>query len=286
MQTATSDLQHLLKLLDDDSPVVRQAVRAKLGAMRREIPEHLLALGEPLDEAQQRLLSDILAPVCREELEETWLVWRWLATPEAQLEEALGRLSAFLSGWQAQASDLSRKLDRLAEKAQREGMGDHARALASFLFGGRGRQARLRGNGGDYYSAQNSNLLWVLANGVGNPISLACIFLLVGRRLGIRIQGCNFPQHFLARVEDGGELWLVDCFNRGRFMLAQDVAKHHPAMNPAVEEVIYQAAAVEAIIARVLRNLDDAFVRSDNLSQRKVVRRLLLRLMEAGDQEA
>lgn len=280
MRPAATELRPLLKLLDDDSPVVREAVRAKLAAMRSELPEKLLALGEPVDEEQQRLLSEILAPVCREELEETWLAWRWLSAPEAQLEEALGQLSAFLSGWQARTADLSRRLDQLTQQAVNENQGGDERKLAEFLFGGRGREARLRGNSDSYYAARNSNLLWVLANGQGNPISLACIYMLVGRRLGLKIDGCNFPLHFLARVHDDEGVWLVDCFNRGRFMLAEDVARHHPAMNPSMEEVIHQTATVETIIARVLRNLDEAFERDGNMPQRQIVRRLLLQLME------
>ena len=96
--TRTADLSHLLKLLDDDSPVVRDAVRKQLTAMRGDLPERLSAHGEPLDSEQERLIAEILTPACREELEETWMAWRWLSTPEAQLEEALGQISAFLSG--------------------------------------------------------------------------------------------------------------------------------------------------------------------------------------------
>lgn len=280
MQSVKSDLRHLLKLLDDETPVVRDAVRHKLTALRPELPEQLLALGEPLDEEQERLLSEIFAPVCREELEDTWLTWRWLSTPEARLEEALAHLSAFLSGWQARAEELGRKLDSLAEQAVKKGHAQDARKLAEYLFGGRGQDACLRGNSKDYYAAHNSNLLWVLDNGQGNPLSLSCIYLLVGKRLGIRIEGCNFPGHFLARVDHEDQMWLVDCFNRGRFMLAEDVAKHHPAANPSMEEIVHESATVETIIARVLRNLDEAFERDDNLSQRQVVRRLMLKLME------
>ena len=280
MNALTSELRHLLRLLDDDSPVVREAVRSKLSGMRLELPEQLMALGESLDEDQEKLLSDILAPVCREELEETWMDWRWLSTPEARLEEALGQLSAFLSGWQVRADELDRKLDLLTEQAVKQGGAYDARKLADYLFGGRGPEARLRGNSKNYYSAQNSNLLWVLSNGLGNPISLSCIYMLVGKRLGIRIEGCNFPGHFLSRVEHEDGSWLVDCFNRGRFMLAEDVSRHHPAANPSMEEVIHEAASVETIIARVLRNLDDSYEREGNLSQRQIVRRLMLKLME------
>ncbi len=278
--TRTIELDHLLKLLDDDSPVVREAVRRELAAMRSELPSRLSALDHPLEPEQERLLSEILAPVCREELEETWLAWRWLSSPEAQLEEALSQVSAFLSGWQARGEMLTQKLDFIAAEAAKDGCAGDARRLAEFLFGGRGPDTRLRGNSREYYSASNSNLLWVIANGVGNPISLCAIYMLTGQRLGLRIQGCNFPGHFLARIEEGDEIWLVDCFNRGRFMLAEDVTKHHPAANPSMEEIIHQPASVETIIARVLRNLDESFERTHNLPRRQIVRRLMLKLME------
>jgi hypothetical protein len=62
-------------------------------------------------------------------------------------------------------------------------------------------------------------------------------------------------------------------------MLAEDVARHHPAMNPSMEEVIYQPAGVEVIIARVLRNLDEASEREGDMAQRQMVRRLMFKLM-------
>lgn len=280
MPAVFPELRHLLKLLDDDSPVVREALRAKLIPLRRALPEQLLTLDEPLDSEQERLLNDLLAPACREELEESWLSWRWLTKAEDQLEEALSQLSAFLNGWKSLPEELGHRLDELAENSIKKDSGSDPRKLAEYLFGGRGNEAKLRGNSKNYYATANSNLLWVISQGLGNPLSLCSIYILVGKRLGMQINGCNFPGHFLARVEQPDGIWLVDCFNRGRFMIAEDVAKHHPAANPSMEEIIHQQATVETIIARVLRNLDESFDREGNQPQRQIVRKLLLKLME------
>jgi regulator of sirC expression with transglutaminase-like and TPR domain len=280
MMSTPPQLLHLLKLLDDDTPVVRQAVREQLAGMRRHLPEELERLGQPLSDEQEHLLDEILKPVCQEELQQTWLAWRWLSSPQEQLEQALGQLSAFLGGWKYGKEDLTQRLDSLADQASRNGAGHDARQLAEFLFATRRGHARLTGNSRDYYASHNSNLLWVLDNGMGNPISLCCIYMLVGPRLGFKIEGCNFPGHFLARVQTDGKNWLVDCFNRGRFMLAEDVSKHHPAANPAMDDVINEAAPAEAIIARVLRNLDDSLGREDNMAERQIVRGLILKLMQ------
>jgi hypothetical protein len=63
-------------------------------------------------------------------------------------------------------------------------------------------------------------------------------------------------------------------------MLATDVAKHHPAANPAMEDVIRHPASTEQILLRMLRNLDEAYERTDNLQQRHVMRKLAVKLME------
>ena len=155
------------------------------------------------------------------------------------------------------------------------------RWLAEWLFGGRGHAVRFRGNSRDYYAPQNSNLFWVMDTGLGNPISLCCLYRLIGSRFGLTIEGCNFPGHFLARVvEADGQVWLVDCFNRGRFMLASDVAKHHPAANPGMEDLVRSAAPVDAVLMRFLRNLDDSYDRLGYMPERQLIRRLALRLME------
>ena len=276
-----ADLPHLLKLLDDDSTVVREAVRRELAAMRADLPARIATLDHPLTEEQERILGELLAPVCREELEESWLSWKLLHTPEAQLEHALAQIAAFLGGWQARPSELSHKLEMLAAQAHEDECEGDPRRLAEFLFGGHGRRPRFRGNSTSYYSADNSNLLWVIEHGLGNPISLCCIYMLVGARLGIKVEGCNFPGHFLARVTAGDGSWLVDCFNRGRFLRAEDVARHHPAANPSLSEVIEAEASPDVIIGRTLRNLDEAFARTNDLASRQVVRRLMLQMMEA-----
>jgi regulator of sirC expression with transglutaminase-like and TPR domain len=277
---ATAHLSHLIKLLDDDSEVVRQAVRRELNGMRRELPQHIETLETPLSAEEERLVAQLLEPARRLELEETWMRWRWMEGPDAQLEEGLSQLSAFLNGWKSQSADLAKRLDALAEEAFAEKGRMDAHELAQWLFTAHNGVTRFRGNSKDYYSPANSNLFWVLDTGLGNPISLCCIYRLLGHRFGLEIEGCNFPGHFLSRVKYRDKTWLVDCFNRGRFMLAADVAKHHPAANPGMEDLIHEPATAEATLLRILRNLDEAYERIGLLPERQFMRRLAVKLME------
>lgn len=278
--TLPTRLNHLIKLLDDDSIVVREAVQRELAGMHLELPQQLEQLERPLTAEEERIVAELLEPVRRADLEENWMRWRWLRTPDEQLENALANLSAFLNGWKTRPEDLSRRLDDLAQEAFHDQGRMDARELAEWLFGGRATSARLRGNSKHYYAPENSNLFWVLDSGTGNPISLACIYRLIARRFGLTVEGCNFPGHFLARVTINGKLWLADCFNRGRFMLAADVARHHPAANPAMEDLVREAAPVGAILLRILRNLDESYDRLAAAADRQLMRRLAVKVMD------
>lgn len=277
---SSAHLSHLIKLLDDDSEVVRHAVQEELNGMRRELPQHIGSLETPLSSEEEKLVAQLLEPARRTELEETWMRWRWMEGPDAQLEEGLSQLSAYLNGWKSQSADLAKRLDALTEEAFAEKGRMDAHELAQWLFASHNGVTRFRGNSKDYYSPANSNLFWVLDTGLGNPISLCCLYRLLGHRFGLEIEGCNFPGHFLSRVKYRDKTWLVDCFNRGRFMLADDVAKHHPAANPGMEDLIHEPATAEATLLRILRNLDEAYERLVMLPERQFMRRLAVKLME------
>src|SRR5687768_2948938 len=68
-------------------------------------------------------------------------------------------------------------------------------AVTGFLHGERG----FRGNADDYYDPRNSYLNEVLMRRLGIPISLSAVYLAVGRRLGLPLEGVGMPGHFLVR---------------------------------------------------------------------------------------
>jgi hypothetical protein len=280
--TAVSELPHLIRLLDDETELVRRAVRERLEGMRKDLPAKIAELDLRLTAEDEKIISELLAPSCREDLVDRWLQWRDLPHEHQRIESALSQISAFLSGWRSTARDVSLGLDALARQVELDASASaiNPRTLADYLFGGRGDQVRFRGNSRDYYLPDNSNLIWVLKRGLGNPLSLCVLYRLVGQRLGLDIGGCNFPGHFLARVKEDNQFWLVDCFNGGRFMLTADVARHHPAANPGMEELVRSEASAESIVMRVLRNLDDSFDKRGQGPERQLMRRLAVRMME------
>lgn len=105
------------------------------------------------------------------------------------------------------------QLDALAEGAREpvlRAWSDAARveALNHYLFEEQG----FRGNEEEYEDPRNSLLHEVLARRTGIPITLSLVYLEVGRRLGLPVEGIGFPGHFLVRWR-GKEDIVIDAFH-------------------------------------------------------------------------
>ncbi len=91
------------------------------------------------------------------------------------------------------------------------------RALNGLLFDEEG----FRGNLDDYYDPRNSFLNDVLDRRTGIPITLSTLYIEVGRRAGLAVDGIGLPGHFVVRV--GGT--LVDPFHGGALLTEEDCQK-------------------------------------------------------------
>ena len=83
-----------------------------------------------------------------------------------------------------------------------------------------------RGNQVDYYSPRNSFLHDVLDRRLGIPITLALVYMEVGRRVGFPLFGVGMPGHFLLKHYDvDGRAILIDAFERGLVVTEEDCRK-------------------------------------------------------------
>lgn len=263
-----SKLPFLLKLLEDDSPVVRAALAEELSSLGPLLPQALAGLPFGLDPGQKQILFDLLAERQRTVLRENWPAWKTLQGNAEKMEAAYRLLTDFQNG-PFHKTDLTRLLDVLADEYRSlEGSGDSYR-LAHFLFKTKG----LRGAGEEsYYDPANSNLAYVIESGRGLPISLCAVYLLTGYRLGIPIEGCAYPGHFLARVDLGGTRYLADCFHGAQFLEEELFWKDHPTEH---EQELRGPVSAEAWMRRVLNNLLEAYRRSAFSPDAEIVQELL-----------
>jgi regulator of sirC expression with transglutaminase-like and TPR domain len=156
-----------------------------------------------------------------------------------------------------------RRLDELGSQA-RSGIPPGASPerrmgrLNSFLF----HEVGFSGNRTDYSDPKNSFLNEVLDRRTGIPITLSVVYLEVGRRCGLNVDGIGFPGHFLCKVSLGEHELVVDPFHRGQLVAIDEIKRRFKA---AVGEAapfdgrVLRAARPREILVRMLLNLKSVY---------------------------
>jgi regulator of sirC expression with transglutaminase-like and TPR domain len=190
--------------------------------------------------------------------------FRQVRLPDSQLDlarAALGIAAAFNPDLDDDA--YGRELDLMAEAlSHRAAAARNAhgvlRSLNRYLFDELG----FRGNSSDYEDPRNSYLNEVLDRRLGIPITLCVIFMEIGRRNGLELDGVGYPGHFLVRwsTPEGMPLFL-DPFNRGTAYSAESLLDELATAGLAAERSRSLMAAVtkRQILTRMLQNLKAAF---------------------------
>jgi regulator of sirC expression with transglutaminase-like and TPR domain len=147
---------------------------------------------------------------------------------------------------------------------------DRIIALNEFLFDDLG----FGGNTDDYYDPRNSYLNDVIDRKTGIPITLAILYMEIGRRIGLPLEGISFPGHFLVRLRLRGGMLILDPFSGG-------APQSEPELRQRLQRVIPEGAAADVsvaelpldqflepasnrqILARVLRNLKGIYREAD-----------------------
>ncbi len=149
--------------------------------------------------------------------------------------------------------------------------------LNAYLF----EELGFTGNREHYDDPRNSFLNEVLDRRTGIPISLSVVYLEVGRRAGLRLEGVNFPGHFLVRApaEPGVEDLIVDPFHSGALLSEVDcrqLLRQHLGDEAAFDPMLLATATRQQIVVRMLVNLKRLYVRMRSFPQARFVADLLL----------
>ncbi|MDX1673948.1 MAG: tetratricopeptide repeat protein [Longimicrobiales bacterium] len=205
-----------------------------------------------------------------------------VARPESEIDLATGALLIAAEEYpQLQVAPYIRRLDLLAERVKDRLAGERAplvvlEELCGVLFDEKG----FRGNADAYQDPRNSFLNDVLDRRLGIPITLGIVTLEVGWRVGLPLEGINFPGHFLVRY--GGEVarLLVDPFDAGRIRWEDEAQslldKVYGGMVRMRPEFLRPATRSD-ILARVLTNLKGIYLNAgDDARSLAAIDRILL----------
>ena len=174
------------------------------------------------------------------------------------------------------------RLERMGEAADGRlrrqahlGVGAQIATLNAYLF----EELGFSGNSAHYDDPRNSFLNEVLDRRLGIPISLAVVYLEIGRRGGMRLEGVNFPGHFLVRAPDAAEDLIVDPFHAGALLSEIDcrhLLREYVGEESAFDRSLLATATRQHIVVRMLVNLKRLYVRMQSFPQARAVADLLL----------
>lgn len=168
-------------------------------------------------------------------------------------------ISAYLRQIDDWASYVRGRFDPLTADAA-----ERIEQLNSFLFDELG----FAGNTQEYSDPQNSFLSSVMDRRLGIPITLSILYIELGRRLGLPLQGVSFPGHFLVILPVSHGAVVLDPYSEGaslemadleRLLSQADPGRHWE--NDQIRQLL-EPADLRDILVRMLRNLKAVYWQS------------------------
>jgi regulator of sirC expression with transglutaminase-like and TPR domain len=173
------------------------------------------------------------------------------------------------------------RLDQMAEEV-RDRLADESAPLVvlhellDMLYNRRG----FGPNRKAYYDPRNSFLNDVLDRGVGVPLTLGIVLLEVGWRVGLPMEGVNFPGHFLVRFKGDALDLLIDPFEAGTIRFedqAQELLDRAYGGMVRLQEPFLRTASRRDMLVRLLTNLKGVYLKvEDHPRALAAVERLLM----------
>jgi len=197
-----------------------------------------------------------------------------VSRPPEQMDLAAAALLIALDEYPGlNVSDYLERIDLLAERTSAQLQPDAAdrplEAIESInyqLFEIEG----FRGNREDYYDPRNSFLNEVLDRKTGIPITLSVLYMEVGRRIGLKIEGVGMPGHFIVKCRHNGVEIFIDAFGRGEILLEEGCERKLTQLHG--KDFQFNRSHLDAvnhsqILTRMLHNLKAIYWNQENYAK-------------------
>lgn len=192
-----------------------------------------------------------------------------VSKPEAEIDMARAALLIAKEEYPQLSEELYlARLDQMAEEVKDRLAEETApvvvlQELLATLF----ERRKLRGNREAYYDPRNSFLNDVLDRGRGIPLTLGMVLLETGWRLGLPLEGVNFPNHFLVRFRGDAVRLLLDPFDGGHTRFedqAQELLDRVYGGMVRMQEQFLRPASRRDMLRRLLTNLKGVYMNVDD----------------------
>jgi len=257
-----TEVNSLIRLLDDPDPEIYNHVHEKLLAYGSEAIEYLeSAFEQAFDAVQQErianLVHEIQFGIVKTDLQ-LWhqggafdllqgiLIINRYQYPDLDEQKIINHIEAI-------KRDIWIQMINEASPVEQVKLINH---VFYHIYG-------FSGNTANHQDPQNSYLSQVIETKKGNQILLAIIYSVVAQKLDIPVYGVNLPQHFILAYLDeskgsdfeSGILFYINAFNKGFIFGRRDVDMFLKQLNLSFDKQFYEPCSNTEIIKRVLRNL-------------------------------
>ncbi len=249
-----TQLDAICTLLEDDREATFQALDRQIASMADEDLERIL---ERLTRTEGRRVSapPALVDFHHSRLERSFSEWAVSAPDGPQLEEGVFLLASF--GYPLE--DLGRcvaELDQMTKELgyRLEGVSapyEIVRHTAYYLH----EELGFKGGRTEYYDPDNCYLNRVLDRREGMPISLAAVYMLIGRRMDLPFRGVGMPGHFILKYEVPGTPIYLDPFDGGKVVSADECTDIVRGMGYHFDPRFLNETPDLRIVERMLNNL-------------------------------
>lgn len=134
----------------------------------------------------------------------------------AKLDETDIDVDAYLAHVDRMAREIESKLGDDATEIQKRD------ALKEYMFTENGFHGS---RSEEYYHRANSYMNRVIDDREGIPVTLSALYMELGRRIGLKIEGVGMPSHFIVRhLPQEGEPQLIDVYENATLLTREDAA--------------------------------------------------------------
>ncbi|MCD8742346.1 transglutaminase-like domain-containing protein [Mucilaginibacter roseus] len=262
----TSEINSLIKLLDDPDAEVFEHVHGKLLSLGGSAIEPLeAAFTEAFDPLLQERIANLVHEIQFGQLKNDLKLWIHSGAFDL-LQGAL-----IINRYQYPDLDEQKVINQIEAikrdiwlQMMNEGSPVEQVKLINHVFYN---IYGFSGNTANHQDPQNSYISQVLETKKGNQISLAIIYSIVAQKLDIPVYGVNLPQHFiLAYLDEGmqsefesGILFYINAFNKGFIFGRRDVDMFLKQLKLTPDKQFYEPCSNTEIVKRVIRNLISAY---------------------------
>ena len=187
--------------------------------------------------------------------------------------------SAYLTRLDAMGDAARRRIEQHVDETGESSILSCIKGFNAYLFD----ELRFVGNRDRYEDPRNSCLNEVLDRRTGIPITLSVVYMEIGRRAGLRVDGVNFPGHFLVRFPEpagrGPRGLIVDPFHAGALLSEHDcrmMLQKHVGSEVAFSRSLLAPATRPQIIVRMLLNLKRIYVHMRSFPQARDITEFLV----------